>query len=71
MNKNTGFYGETLPLTRLQDGKAMSIYRDAGVYFDEAGMRTERQMKINGQTSLSLLYFRLLQLLHPQKKSLN
>ena len=50
MNKNTGFYGETLPLTRLQDGKAMSIYRDAGVYFDEAGMRTERQMKINGQT---------------------
>lgn len=50
MNKNTGFYGETLPLTRLQDGKAMPIYRDAGVYFDEAGMRTERQMKISGRT---------------------
>ncbi|NCC86571.1 MAG: hypothetical protein EOM05_01720 [Clostridia bacterium] len=50
MNKNTGFYGETLPLTRQQNGKVMSIYRDAGVYFDEAGMRTERQMKINGQT---------------------
>lgn len=50
MNKNAGFYGETLPLTRQQDGKVMSIYRDAGVYFDEAGMRTERQMKINGQT---------------------
>lgn len=50
MDKNTGFYGETLPLTRLQDGKAMPIYRDAGVYFGETGMRTERQMRINGQT---------------------
>ena len=50
MNNITGFYGETLPLTRHQDGKIMSVYRDAGVYFDEAGMRTERQMKINGQT---------------------
>jgi hypothetical protein len=50
MDKNTGFYGETMPLTRQQDGKVMSIYRDAGVYFNEDGMRTERQMKINGQT---------------------
>lgn len=50
MNKNTGFYGETMPLTRQQDGRIMSVYRDAGVYFDEAGMRTERQMRINGQT---------------------
>jgi hypothetical protein len=50
MNKNAGFYGETLPLTRQQDGKVMPIYRDAGVYFDDTGMRTERQMKINGQT---------------------
>lgn len=50
MDKNTGFYGETLPLTRQQDGKVMPIYRDAGVYFDDTGMRTERQMKINGQT---------------------
>ena len=41
MNKNTGFYGETLPLTRQQGGKVMSVYRDAGVYFDKAGMRTE------------------------------
>lgn len=50
MDKNTGFYGETMPLTRQQDGKVMSIYRDAGVYLNEDGMRTERQMKINGQT---------------------
>lgn len=50
MDKNTGFYGETLPLTRLQDGKAMPIYRDSGVYFDEECIRTERQMKINGRT---------------------
>ena len=49
MNKNAGFYGETMPLTRQQDGKIMSVYRDSGIYFDEAGMRTERQMKINGQ----------------------
>ena len=50
MDKNTGFYGEVKPITRQQDGKVMSIYRDAGVYLNEDGMRTERQMKINGQT---------------------
>ena len=50
MDKNTGFYGEVKPITRQQDGKVMSIYRDAGVYLNEDGMRTKRQMKINGQT---------------------
>ena len=40
MDKNTGFYGEVKPITRQQDGKVMSIYRDAGVYLNEDGMRS-------------------------------
>lgn len=68
MNKNAGFYGETLPLTRQQDEKVMPIYRDAGVYFDEAGMRTERQMKINGQTFFVTSVFPTVAITTPTEK---
>lgn len=44
MDKNMGFYGETVPLIRPQDGKVMSIYGDTAMYFGEDGVRTERQM---------------------------
>lgn len=50
MDKNTGFYGEIKPFARQIDGMLMPVYRDAGVFFDNDGMRTERQMTINGQT---------------------
>lgn len=68
MNKNTGFYGETMPLTRQQDGKIMSVYRDAGVYFDQTGMRTERQMKINGQTFFVTSVFPMVATATPTEK---
>ncbi|ADL06379.1 hypothetical protein [Lacrimispora saccharolytica] len=68
MNKNTGFYGETMPLTRQQDGRIMSVYRDAGVYFDEAGMRTERQMRINGQTFFVTSVFPMVATATPTEK---
>ena len=68
MNKNTGFYGETMPLTRQQDGRIMSVYRDAGAYFDEAGMRTERQMRINGQTFFVTSVFPMVATATPTEK---
>jgi hypothetical protein len=49
----------------------MSVYRDAGVYFDEAGMRTNGQMNINGQTFFVTSVFPSVATAHPQKKSLS
>lgn len=48
-NMNTGFYGETQPILTEDNGKAIPIYRDTGVYITKDEIRTERQMKINGR----------------------
>ena len=50
MDKNTGFYMETEPRVLYQDNKAITVFRDRGVYKDEHSFHTERVMKIDGKS---------------------
>lgn len=50
MNKNTGFYMETEPKVFYQYNKAITVFRDRGVYKDEHSFHTERVMKIDGKS---------------------
>lgn len=50
MDKNTGFYMETEPRVLYQDNKAITVFRDRGVYKNENGYHTERQMTVDGKS---------------------
>jgi hypothetical protein len=50
MDKNTGFYMEIEPKVFYQDNKAITVFRDRGVYKNENGYHTERQMTVDGKS---------------------
>lgn len=50
MDKNSGFYMETEPRVFYQDNKAITVFRDRGIYKNESGYHTERQMTVDGKS---------------------
>lgn len=50
MDKNTGFYMETEPRVLVQDNMIITVFRDRGVYKNENGYHTERQMTVDGKS---------------------
>lgn len=50
MDKNTGFYMETEPRVLVQDNMVITVFRDRGVYKNENGYHTERQMTVDGKS---------------------